>query len=324
MKKNNNGFTLIELLFVVAIISILMTIVLPILNTAFEKSRQATDLANMRSAKSAALIDYLTNEYSEEVIYYFDAQSGRISTTERPEKGYGKSEKNVLDFDTILENSTGYPNKNGRANYVTVTVTPNHQVFIAWGNGVSFHTIDGGTLFNNNFSNGQNQYVKDAKQQLLNVDNQSRINNDQEVLNRLAQYLNNLDMNSEEAEKIFGNIRLQNIRSGRETTMFEYQVDKNGVVRLSNFDTSYQPYFTSIGYSPTYVSNTPGLILNPLNYRSDTTLGTGSRDYNYVNQYLFTSDTFIGGSMSNGASNQIKITYKNGKVVLKAGGLTSE
>jgi len=51
MKKNNKkGFTLAELLIVVAIIAVLVAIAIPIFSAQLEKSREATDLANVRAA----------------------------------------------------------------------------------------------------------------------------------------------------------------------------------------------------------------------------------------------------------------------------------
>ena len=50
MKKNNKGFTLAELLIVVAIIAVLVAIAIPVFSSQLEKSREATDIANIRSA----------------------------------------------------------------------------------------------------------------------------------------------------------------------------------------------------------------------------------------------------------------------------------
>ncbi len=62
MKKNNKkGFTLAELLIVVAIIAVLVAIAIPVFTTQLEKSREATDIANVRSAYAGVVTDYLTD-----------------------------------------------------------------------------------------------------------------------------------------------------------------------------------------------------------------------------------------------------------------------
>ncbi len=60
MKKNNKGFTLAELLIVVAIIAVLVAIAIPIFTTQLEKSREATDVANTRSAYAEVVAAALT------------------------------------------------------------------------------------------------------------------------------------------------------------------------------------------------------------------------------------------------------------------------
>ena len=60
MKKNNKGFTLAELLIVVAIIAVLVAIAIPVFTTQLEKSREATDIANVRSAYANVVAEYIT------------------------------------------------------------------------------------------------------------------------------------------------------------------------------------------------------------------------------------------------------------------------
>lgn len=56
MKNNKKGFTLAELLIVVAIIAVLVAIAIPIFTSQLEKSRQAADAANIRSAYAEAMV----------------------------------------------------------------------------------------------------------------------------------------------------------------------------------------------------------------------------------------------------------------------------
>ena len=61
MKKNNKkGFTLAELLIVVAIIAVLVAIAIPVFTSQLEKSREATDIANVRSAYAEVVTNYLS------------------------------------------------------------------------------------------------------------------------------------------------------------------------------------------------------------------------------------------------------------------------
>ncbi len=61
MKKNNKkGFTLAELLIVVAIIAVLVAIAIPVFTAQLEKSREATDLANLRGAYAEQMTALLT------------------------------------------------------------------------------------------------------------------------------------------------------------------------------------------------------------------------------------------------------------------------
>ena len=69
MKKLNNkkGFTLAELLIVVAIIAVLVAISIPIFSAQLEKAREATDLANVRSAYAELVANYLTEGEADSI-----------------------------------------------------------------------------------------------------------------------------------------------------------------------------------------------------------------------------------------------------------------
>lgn len=61
-KKSTLGFTLAELLIVVAIIAVLVAIAIPIFSSQLEKSREATDLANIRGAYAEIMAKAVSDE----------------------------------------------------------------------------------------------------------------------------------------------------------------------------------------------------------------------------------------------------------------------
>ena len=63
-KMNRKGFTLAELLIVVAIIAVLVAVAIPVFSAQLEKSRDATTVANLRSAYAEATTAYLTDDSS--------------------------------------------------------------------------------------------------------------------------------------------------------------------------------------------------------------------------------------------------------------------
>lgn len=62
MNRNNKGFTLAELLIVVAILSVLVAVSIPIFSGHLEKSRESVDFSNVRSAYSEVMMAVMTED----------------------------------------------------------------------------------------------------------------------------------------------------------------------------------------------------------------------------------------------------------------------
>lgn len=69
--RNKKGFTLAELMVVVAIIGVLVAISVPIFNSQLEKSREATDLANVRSAYAQVMTEAMSKDGLPEPVAVF-------------------------------------------------------------------------------------------------------------------------------------------------------------------------------------------------------------------------------------------------------------
>ena len=99
--RNKKGFTLVEMLIVVAIIAILVAVSIPVVGSALEKARNATDAANERALKGDLAAAYLLQEAGMSdkaavkieagIPYAYDAVNGKIGI--KPSAGYGQSTK---------------------------------------------------------------------------------------------------------------------------------------------------------------------------------------------------------------------------------------
>lgn len=143
-RENKKGFTLAELLIVVAIIAVLVAVSIPIFTSQLEKSREATDVANMRAAKAAAVTAYLSEDApvwtktaaegstpastTFNGTVYYDANNGVLKADKTDITPYGKG--------TSVDGGNkelGYTNADYTGKVIKVTITQaSGEVSLTW------------------------------------------------------------------------------------------------------------------------------------------------------------------------------------------------
>lgn len=133
VRENKKGFTLAELLVVVAIVAILVAISIPVFTAQLGKARKATNQANLRAAKAAAIAEYLTDDQdtSKKITYDYDISTGvatkvqdgktKVATNEVEDMDAAVSSKNKYTKISVEIEPTG-GSKDGTLSGATVTL----------------------------------------------------------------------------------------------------------------------------------------------------------------------------------------------------------
>lgn len=134
-RENKKGFTLAELLVVVAIVGILVAISIPVFTAQLGKARRATNNANLRAAKAAAVADYLTGDDTDgsNAIYEYNIDAGSVSTAasvsdkcDEVEIGKNSGDNSVSDkvvYNHIFVTITGSETDSGDVDNESVTLS---------------------------------------------------------------------------------------------------------------------------------------------------------------------------------------------------------
>lgn len=118
-RKGNKGFTLLELLIVLAIISVLVAVTVPVFMSALERSRRAVDISNARSLSavlSSKIMDGTVEVKDEKIgiavlvdkngpkVYIVDAK-GRLGSRSNKVKVNGMNGMNGTTLQGIINGS---------------------------------------------------------------------------------------------------------------------------------------------------------------------------------------------------------------------------
>lgn len=130
MRKNKKGFTLAELLIVVAIIGVLVAISIPIFTAQLRKAKVATDQANARAGKAAAVAAGLEAQSDSKLTYFYNAKTGVVSGNQTGIDAYGKT-SDAKGSDNI-EGVTGDTAQDLTKDIVKIEIGTDGAVTVSW------------------------------------------------------------------------------------------------------------------------------------------------------------------------------------------------
>ena len=223
------GFTIAELLIVVAIIAVLTAVAIPVFNSQLEKSREAADLANARSAYTAVLTAGMTDDRSS-ACWQSDG-TYRIDVPLRQKVDNWQTDVRKLSVGGIGPNGNDphrrwqrYPTAQG---VCTVIYNPgDDSITIDWGGGYNAAYVAAARPY-------QGQTLTDLKQK----DNIDRIKADQTTLKAIGEEILKKGWTKNE----FMN-QLGILSAGSAVRIADYYQDKSGSYSSEN------PIYQSAGF----------------------------------------------------------------------------
>lgn len=130
MAEHKKGFTLAEVLIVIAIIAVLVGVSIPIFTSQLEKSREATDLANVRSAYSQVMMAAITEDTSSPLY-----QSGIYQLTvplKQAQNGWTMNTDNLTIGGISYADSVHWLGRNPKAKGRCRVYYSGGQAFLNW------------------------------------------------------------------------------------------------------------------------------------------------------------------------------------------------